>query len=70
MKKVYVLTNCDECIFGVFTSKQKADYVCKKMKTDYPNDDINVSEYKLDVIKSWVISKELDELGIQVVTND
>jgi len=73
MSKVYVVDNGDMCIFGVFTTKEKAQYVCDKMNLDYPDNNgfrFYIEERELDVVKSWMVNKELDKLGVKVVPDD
>tara|TARA_R100001086_G_scaffold246872_2_gene179860 strand:+ start:1585 stop:1794 length:210 start_codon:yes stop_codon:yes gene_type:complete len=69
MNKVYIVVNYDSVIFGIFSKREQADFIYNKMNKDYPNDGISIEVYELNTIKSWIISKELDDLGINVEPN-
>lgn len=69
MNKVFIVFNCDNTVFGVFSSEEKASFVAEKMKEDYPDDGFYVEEQQLDTIELWILSKKLDDLGIKVISN-
>ena len=70
MSKVFVVVNCDVCIFGVFTDKEKAEFLINRLNVDYGDERFFIEERELNTIKSWLVHSKLEEIGIKIIPDD